>query len=72
MPGLGNTNTVEYLNSPPLSPYFNTFVDYFVARDYERGNTIQAVPYDWRLAGDKSTLGCSLIIEFTKQLTSFF
>ena len=50
VPGFGDTNTVEYLDTPPAIPYFNSFVDYFVARGYERGNTIRAAPYDWRLA----------------------
>ena len=57
VPGFGNTSTVEFLDYSPPIPYFNTFVDYFVARGYERGSTIRAAPYDWRLAGGKSTLG---------------
>ena len=36
------------LNQP--LPYLNNFVDYFVERGYERGKTIRAAPYDWRLA----------------------
>jgi len=50
VPGFGDTNTVEFLDTPPSSPVFNAFVNYFVARGYERGNTIRAAPYDWRLA----------------------
>jgi len=50
VPGFGDTNTVEFLDTPPASPVFNAFVNYFVARGYERGNTIRAAPYDWRLA----------------------
>ena len=57
VPGFGDTSTVEFLDSPRASPYFSTFVDYFAARGYERGSTIRAAPYDWRLAGGKSTLG---------------
>ena len=57
VPGFGNTSTVEFLDYSPPIPYFNTFVDYFVARGYERGSTIRAAPYDWRLAGGKSTIG---------------
>ena len=30
--------------------YFHDFVEYFVDRGYERGKTIRAAPYDWRLA----------------------
>ena len=56
VPGFGDTRTVEFLDYSPPIPYFNTFVDYFVARGYERGSTIRAAPYDWRLAGGKSTL----------------
>ena len=56
MPGFGDTNTVEFLDTPPASPNFNTFVDYFVARGYERGNTIRAAPYDWRLAAGSARM----------------
>ena len=62
VPGFGNTNTVEFLDYSPPIPYFNTFVDYFDSRGYERGDTIRAVPYDWRLAGGKSTLGHILFL----------
>ena len=31
-------------------PHFAVFVEYFVERGYERGKTILAAPYDWRLA----------------------
>ena len=50
VPGFGGTETVEYLDALRLRPEFNTLVDYFVARGYERGKTIRAAPYDWRLA----------------------
>ena len=53
MPGFGNTSTVEVLaNVPWISAvkYFNKFVDYFVQLGYERGKSIRAAPYDWRLS----------------------
>ena len=59
VPGFGNTSTVECLDDDdddkmcekhPKLQYFKTFVDYFVKRGYERGVTIRAAPYDWRLA----------------------
>ena len=28
-------------------------VDYFVDREYKRGKTIRAAPYDWRLAAGR-------------------
>ena len=61
VPGFGDTNTVEFLDTPPSSPTFNTFVDYFVARGYERGNTIRAAPYDWRLAAGSARMYASSI-----------
>ena len=59
--GFGDTCKVEYLiTSPeemsctwqlPVGNYFHTFVDYFVDnRGYQRGKSIRAAPYDWRLA----------------------
>ena len=52
VPGFGETTSVEYLSSGMVYPveYFHTTVQYFVDRGYERGNTIRAAPYDWRLA----------------------
>ena len=59
--GFGETCKVEYLASNPVETsctwqlpvgnYFHTFVDYFVDnRGYQRGKSIRAAPYDWRLA----------------------
>ena len=55
--GFGNTSTVECLEDStflceaiPQLRTFKNFVDYFVARGYQRGVTIRAAPYDWRLA----------------------
>lgn len=59
VPGFGETSTVENLSGEfltsliPLLDYFRDFVDYFVARGYERGTSIRAAPYDWRLAPEE-------------------
>ena len=50
VPGFGDTYTVERRGNGLLTfPLFNGFVDYFVKRGYERGKSIRAAPYDWRL-----------------------
>ena len=51
VPGFGNTRTVEQLSQTGLFdiPYLDVFVSYFVERGYERGVSIRAAPYDWRL-----------------------
>ena len=58
--GFGGTCKVEYLASNPVETsctwqlpvgnYFHTFVGYFADRGYQRGKSIRAAPYDWRLA----------------------
>ena len=56
VPGFGDTDTVECLADSYLLclseklHYFKEFVDYFVAKGYQRGVDIRAAPYDWRLA----------------------
>ena len=57
VPGFGDTRTVECLMNDSVMceknvsiQYFNHFVDYFVAKGYQRGVSIRAAPYDWRLA----------------------
>ena len=57
VPGFGETETVEYLVSatlqyfpPEYTAYLAILVDYFSEQGYERGRTIRAAPYDWRLA----------------------
>ena len=53
-PDFGGTFAIEYLNSAEIDKFkydaFYTTVQYFVDRGYERGKTIRAAPYDWRLA----------------------
>ena len=54
VPGFGQTHTVENLGADFYTygsyslNYFKDFVQYFVARGYERGQSIRAAPYDWR------------------------
>ena len=57
VPGFGDTRTVEcrsisneFCEKNTSVQYFNKFVDYFVAKGYQRGVDIRAAPYDWRLA----------------------
>ena len=54
VPGFGNTSCVENLDptAPFLSKtsYFDLLVEHFVQLGYERGESIRAAPYDWRLA----------------------
>ena len=52
----GQTSGVERLGG---IPYYAKFVDYFVARGYERGRSIRAAPYDWRLDACTSTAHCA-------------
>ena len=55
VPDFGNTGSVEDLGQGLLPiRAFRTFVDYFVDRGYERGKSIRAAPYDWRLAPGES------------------
>ena len=68
VPGFGNTSTVECLDDDsdvceerPELQYLKKFVDYFVnyKRDYyQRGVTIRAAPYDWRLAAGVCVCVC--------------
>lgn len=55
IPGLGHTNTVEYLdNTQWLAPYFNEFVQRMVQEEgYNPGFSIRAAPYDFRKAASK-------------------
>ena len=58
---------MEYLNSAEIDKFkydaFYTTVQYFVDRGYQRGKTIRAAPYDWRLAaGTVYTTSINIII----------
>ena len=51
--GFGQTNTLEYLDTVPLSPtsYFAPIVEALVKESgYVRGVNIRGAPYDWRKA----------------------
>ena len=50
VPGFGDTYSVERKGNGLFTfPLFDVFVGYFVKRGYERGRSIRAAPYDWRL-----------------------
>ena len=51
VPGFGDTYTVETLSDPGFItlPAYDKFVEYFVKRGYQRGKSIRAAPYDWRV-----------------------
>ena len=52
-PEIGKTYAVENLGGDMITSrfldHFKEFVDYFVERGYERGKSIRAAPYDWRV-----------------------
>ena len=50
VPGFGDTQTIEYIDTDDYIPSYHDFVQYFVDRGYVRGKNIRAAPYDWRLA----------------------
>lgn len=59
VPGFGQTNTIEYLDTNNLIKYFKPMVDALVSWGYQRGTTVRAAPYDFRYApgnyGDPQT-----------------
>lgn len=48
VPGFGNTDTIEHLDTDKLIPYFAPMVDALVSWGYERGVTVRGAPYDFR------------------------
>jgi len=48
VPGFGNTDTIEHLDTDNLVKYFAPMVDALVSWGYERGVTVRAAPYDFR------------------------
>ncbi len=57
VPGFGETNTVEYSVKDTAvfvkkvkRKYMRNLVEHFAKCGYERGVSIRAAPYDWRLA----------------------
>ena len=50
-PGLGNVQTLEYIDEGKLYPHYLNFTNYFTKNlSYEPGKDLRGVPYDWRLA----------------------
>ena len=47
---LGNTSSVEILNSKGAFPYFYAFMKFFEEQGYTKSINIRAAPHDWRLA----------------------
>lgn len=54
VPGFGNTDTIEHLDTDKLVPYFAPMVDALVSWGYERGVTVRAAPYDFRYGPGQS------------------
>ena len=73
VPGFGQTNTIEYLDTNNMVKYFKPMVDALVSWGYERGTSVRAAPYDFRYAPGKygelpeeclanvSKLGCEFV-----------
>ena len=53
VPGFGNTDTIEHLDTDNLVKYFAPMVDALVSWGYERGVTVRAAPYDFRYGPGK-------------------
>ena len=63
VPGFGDTYSVERRSGGLITfPYFDGFVDYFVRRGYERGKSIRAAPYDWRLGPGVVITACYALL----------
>lgn len=63
VPGFGDTYLVERKgNGLLIFPVFDVFVDYFVKRGYERGKSIRAAPYDWRLGPGVVITACYALL----------
>ena len=61
VPGFGLTETVETLSRGLIL----TFPYYFVERRYERGKSIRAAPYDWRV-------GPGMLLDNNNYCNSYF
>ena len=61
VPDFGEISSIEDLGRVLISiAYFGPLVENFVDREYERGKSIRAAPYDWRLApGEKFNITAS-------------
>ena len=56
VPGFGDTDTIEHLDSEHLVEYFAPMVKALASWGYERGVTVRAAPYDFRLGPGKFLL----------------
>ncbi len=57
--GFGDTNTVEYSvkhGKKMMKEYFKPFIKHFTRCGYEKGVSIRAAPYDWRMAAGNFTV----------------
>ena len=62
VPGFGNTDTIEFLDTDHLVKYFAPVVDNLVSLGYERGVTVRAAPYDFRYGPGKSYFSSHLLL----------
>ena len=53
IPGFGNTETIEHLDTSNLIPYFKTMVNTLVSWGYKCGVSLRGAPYDFRYAPGK-------------------
>ncbi|KAK2561458.1 Phospholipase A2 group XV [Acropora cervicornis] len=48
VPGFGNTDTIDHLDTDNIVAYFSPMTDTLVSWGYKRGVTVRAAPYDFR------------------------
>ena len=53
VPGFGNTDTVDHLDTDNIVAYFSPMTDTLVSWGYKRGVTVRAAPYDFRYGPGK-------------------
>lgn len=66
VPGFGNTDTIDYLDTDNIVSYFSPMTDTLVSWGYERGVTVRAAPYDFRYGPGKS------VFLYKSETQSFF
>lgn len=54
VPGFGNTDTIDHLDTDNIVAYFSPMTDTLVSWGYKRGVTVRAAPYDFRYGPGKS------------------
>ena len=62
VPGFGNTDTIEYLDTDNIIKYFAPMVDKLVSWGYERGVTVRAAPYDFRYGPGKYHVNSACLV----------